>query len=165
MRRGFSVGDGVGVGVGEGSAVALGDGSTEGVGDGVSSGVGLRLGVGSAAGVGSGGGAWVGFGVTTTIPGVGLAGRGDVVGATVCAGVGVTTGGIVAPPVNTGSCATSWEAAKTNAAPSSATVTIVRTSVPVVRIAPRRTWVRRSASQERCSWRRRWSARAARMTR
>jgi len=167
VRRGFSVGVGVCCGVGAGDALGSGVGSgvatSVGLGVGVATSVGL--GVGVATWVGSGGGAWVGPGVTTTIPGVGLAGRGDVVGATVCAGVGVTSGAMVAPPVNTGSCATSWEAAKTNAAPSSATVTIVRTRVPVVRIAPRRTWVRRSASQERCSWRRRWSARAARMTR
>ena len=143
VRRGFSVGVGVGSDVGAGDAVSSGVGSGDAVGSGVGSSV--------ATGVGSGVGACVGPGVTTTIPGVGLAGRGDVVGATVCAGVGVTSGAMVAPPVNTGSCATSWEAAKTNAAPSSATVTIVRTSVPVVRIAPRRTWVRRSASQERCS--------------
>lgn len=160
MRR-LSVGDGVGVGVGDGvgSAVALGDGSTEGEGEAEGSSDGLAL--GEASGVAEGSGEGVGAGVGS---GDGVAeapedGRGVAVfvpGAavgTADAGVsvGVATDSRVARAAgwNAGSCATTWEAAKTNAPPSSATVMIVTISVPVVRIAPRRTCVRRSESHER----------------
>ena len=157
VRRGFSVGNGSGVGVGEGvgSAVALGDGSTEGVGERLGSGVGLGLAEGSGeiegSGVSVGAGVITGSGVAET---TGL-GRGvDIVeGSAVWAAgtevVGVATGVMLArSPVNTGSCATTCEAAKTKAPPRSATVMIVTIRVPVVRIAPRMTWVRRSDSQE-----------------
>ena len=159
VRR-LSVGAGVGVGVGSGDALG------SGVGSGVAAWVGAGVGVGDSVGAGVGFevGTGVGsvVGVTTTPAGVGVPGRGVAVGTAVCSGVGasvgVTSGAIVTREVKAGSWATNCEAAKTNALPSRATVTIVTTSVPVVRIAPRRTWSRRSASQERCSWRRRRSA-------
>ncbi len=171
VRRGFSVGDGLGVGVGEGvgSAVALGDGSTEGVGDGLGSGVGLGLAEGSGETEGAkdsvGPGVVTGSGVAES---TGL-GRGVAVveGSAVWAAgtgvsVGVATGGMVARwPLNTGSCETTCDAANTNAPPSSATDIIVTMRVPVVRIAPRMTWVRRSDSQDRLAPRRARSSRAA----
>lgn len=142
------------MGEGVGSAVALGDGSTEGVGDGLGSGVGLAEGSGES----EGSTATVGAGVITG-PGVaestGL-GRGvaviegSAVGAAGTEGVGVATGAMVArDSVNTGSRWTTCDAAKTKAPPSRATDRMVTTSVPVVRIAPRMTWVRRSDSHER----------------
>ena len=172
MRRGFSVGDGVGVGegVGEGvgSAVALGDGSTEGVGDVLGSGVGLGVAEGSGEIEGSrdsvGAGVITGSGVAeTTGLGRGVAFvEGSAVWAAGTEGVGVATGGTVARcPVNTGSWATTWDAAKTNAPPSSATERMVTSRVPVVRIAPRMTWVRRSDSHERWARRRARSSSAA----
>lgn len=158
VRRGFSVGDGsgVGVGVGVGSAVADGDGSTVGVGVALGSGVGVGVG----DGVADGSRETVGSAVGTGVAGSGVAettelGRGvDIVeGSAVWAAgtevVGVATGSRVARPplpLNTGT--TNCEAANTNAPPSRATVMIVRTRVPVVRMAPRRTWVRRSDSHE-----------------
>ena len=170
VRRGFSVGDGSGVGVGEGvgSAVALGDGSTEGVAVGLGSGVALGVADGSGEAVWAGGS--VGAGVIT---GSGVAettglGRGvDVVeGSAVWAAgtevVGVATGGMVTRgAVNTGKFETTCDAANTNAPPSRATDRIVTIKVPVVRIAPRRTWLRRSESHERWARRRARSSRAA----
>ena len=166
VRRGFSVGDGSGVGVGEGvgSAVALGvaEGSSEG--DGLGVGVGVGLGSGVALGVAEGStdtegcGEAVGAGVIT---GAGVTastgvGRGVAVveGSAVWAAgteiVGVATGGIVTRgPTIDGKLETTCDAANTNALPSRATDKIVTTSVPVVRIAPRRTWLRRSESQDR----------------
>lgn len=77
-------------------------------------------------------------------------------------GVGVATGAIVAPcPVKTGSFVTNSVAARTKAPPSRATDKMVTMSVPVVRIAPRRTWVLRSDSHERWARRRARSSRAA----
>jgi hypothetical protein len=145
------------VGDGVGSAVALGDGSTDGVGDGLGSGVGLGSGLaeieGATDSVGSG--VATGSGVAET---TGL-GRGVavVVGSAVGAAetgvsVGVATGGIVAGcPMNSGNRTTNCDAAKTKAPPRRATDRIVTIRVPVVRIAPRMTWVRRSDSQERCA--------------
>jgi hypothetical protein len=164
VRRGFSVGDGSGVGVGEGVgwAVALGvaDGSAEGVGVGLGSGVALGVALGDADG--SGEAVWAGGSVGAgVITGSGVAettglGRGvDVVeGSAVWAAgtevVGVATGGMVTRgPVNTGKFETTWDAANTNAPPRSATERMVTINVPVVRMAPRRTWVRRSESQDR----------------
>lgn len=170
VRRGFSVGDGLGVGVGEGvgSAVALGDGSTEGVGEALGSGVGLGLAEGSGESEGSmvpaGAGVIAGAGVAeSTGLGRGVAViEGSAVGAAGTEGVGVATGAMVArASVNTGSRWTTCDAAKTKAPPSSATDRMVTISVPVVRIAPRMTWVRRSDSHERWSPRRARSSRAA----
>ena len=75
--------------------------------------------------------------------------------------VGVATGGMLALCEKGGSCLTNCDAAKTKAPPSSATDRIVTIRVPVVRIAPRRTWVRRSESHERRSCRRARSSSAA----
>ena len=164
VRRGFSVGDGSGVGVGEGvgSAVALGvaDGSADGVGVGLGSGVTLGVALGDADG--SGEAVWAGGSVGAgVITGSGVAettelGRGvDVVeGSAVWAAgtevVGVATGGMVTRgPARIGKLATTCDAANTNAPPSSATDRIVTINVPVVRIAPRRTWERRSDSHDR----------------
>ena len=160
VRR-LSVGVGVGVGDGVGSAVAVGVGSTEGDGeaDGSSEGLGLALSSGVAEGSGEGVGTAVGSGdgVAETPEvgrGVAVAVPGAAVGtAEAGASVGVATGGRVARATGWkgGNCATTCEAANTKAPPSSATVTIVTISVPVVRMAPRMTCVRRSDSQERCS--------------
>ncbi len=169
VRRGFSVGEGVGVGVGEGSAVALGDGSGVGVGEGSGVALGDGSGEGSAAIVGAGesvgAGVITGSGVAeTTVLGLGV----DIVpGSAVWAawskvGVGVTTGAMVAL-LNTGT--TNCEAAKTNAPPSNATDMMVTINVPVVRIAPRMTWVRRSESHERLAPRPARSPSAARRIR
>ena len=178
VRR-LSVGDGVGVGEGVGVAAGVGEGSTDGEGVGVASaeGLGLALGVslglgegsGVAAGVGGAVGAGVGSGAgVAETPGVGRGVAGFVAGAAVGTAeagvsVGVATGARVARATgwNAGSCATTWEAANTNAPPSSATVMIVTIRVPVVRIAPRRTWDRRSESHEPCVLRRRRSSKAA----
>lgn len=151
-----------------GSAVALGDGSAEGVGVGVASGVALGVVEGSVetdgAGDSVGAGVITGSGVAETTE----LGRGvDVVeGSAVWAAgtevVGVATGGMVARgPVRIGKFDTTCDAANTKAPPRSATDRMVTMSVPVVRIAPRRTWVRRSDSHERCAWRRVRSSRAA----
>jgi hypothetical protein len=156
VRRGFSVGDGVGDGEGEGvgSAVALGDGSAEDEGDALGSSLGLAEGSseGEACGDSVGAGVAAGSGVAETT-GLGRAVsvvEGSAVWAAGTDVVGVATGGRVARcPLNTGSCATTCEAANTNAPPSRATDRIVTRSVPVVRMAPRMTWVRRSESQER----------------
>ena len=146
------------MGVGEelGSAVALGDGSTEGVADGLGSGDGLGLAEGSGESDGwtesAGAGVIAGAGVAeSTGLGRGVAViEGSAVGvARSRVGVGVTTGPIVAPAVNTGSRWTTCDAAKTKAPPSNATDRMVTISVPVVRIAPRTIWVRRSDSHER----------------
>lgn len=144
------------MGEGVGSAVALGDGSTEGVGDGLGSGVGLGLAEGSGEGDGSTGGAGLGVAVRPGVAESTGLGRGvaviegSAVGAAGTEGVGVATGAMVArDSVNTGSRWTTCDAANTKAPPSSATDTMVTMSVPVVRIAPRMTWLRRSESQER----------------
>ncbi len=157
VRRGFSVGDGLGSGVGDGvgSAVALGDGSTDGLGVGVGSAVGLGAGlaetVGSAVAVGAGVATGSGVAEATGL-GRGVAmseGSADWAAGTNVS-VGVATGGMVARGgVNGGNCATNCEAANTKAPPSRATDRIVTTSVPVVRMAPRMTWLRRSDSQDR----------------
>ena len=178
VRRGFSVGEGVGVGVG--AAVALGDGAGggEGVGEGV--GVGLALGDGAGLALADGDGLALGDGAGSAdvIAGSGVAettvlGRGVVVGPGSAVGVarsrvgaGVTTGAMVAratTAVRTGT--TTCEAANTNAPPSSATDRMVTTRVPVVRIAPRMTWVRRSDSHEWLVPRRARSSSAARRIR
>jgi hypothetical protein len=141
-----------------GWAVGLGEGSTDGDGEALGSTDGLGLGEGSGDADGSGVGAGVadgsGAGVAVA-PGVGwavgLVVPGAAVGAAETAGsVAVATGGSVTrgAGANTGSCATTWEAAKTNAPPRRATVRMVTISVPVVRIAPRMTWLRRSQSHE-----------------
>lgn len=158
------------MGDGVGWAVALGaaDGSAEGVGVGLGSGVALGVAEGSGEAVGSGGS--VGAGVVT---GSGVAettglGRGVeiVEGSAVWAAgtevFGVATGASVARgPVSSGKLLTNCEAANTNAPPSKATDRIVTTRVPVVRIAPRRTWLRRSDSHDRFAWRRARSSRTA----
>ena len=135
--------------------MALGDGSTVGVGVAVGSGVGVGVGLadGSTETVGSTVGAGVasGSGVTETTElgrGVDIV-EGSAVRAAGTEVVGVATGGRVARPplpLNTGT--TNCEAANTKAPPSRATVMIVTTSVPVVRMAPRMTWLRRSESHE-----------------
>jgi hypothetical protein len=150
VRRGFSVGLVVGVGCGVGCGV------TAGGDDAVGSDVGDGLGEGEIDGEGDGVG--VGSGVRTTT-GVCVATTGDGVGTGVAVGVGAIVAGCgVGEAVGVernarsfGSCAMMLEVAKTNAPPRSATVTIVRTSVPVVLIAPRTTWVRRLAIKDRRS--------------
>ena len=170
VRR-LSVGDGEGEGDGVASGVGLGVGSTDGDGeaDGSSDGLGLALSSGVAEGSGVGVGAVVGSvdGVAEGPElgrGVAVAGFAGAVGtAEAGVSVGVATGVRVARAGGwkAGNCATTCEAANTNAPPRRATVMIVTISVPVVRIAPRITWVRRSYIQERCSWRRRRSSNAA----
>jgi hypothetical protein len=154
-----------------GSAVGVGVGSTDGDGeaDGSSDGLGLALSSGVAEGSGVGVGAVVGsvVGVAETPElgrGVAVAVPGGAVGtAETGVSVGVATGGRVARGAGwkAGSCATTCDAANTKAPPRSATVMIVTIRVPVVRMAPRMTCVRRSDSQERCSCRRRRSSNAA----
>jgi hypothetical protein len=160
VRRGFSVGMGVGVGVG----------SADGVGSGVGTGDAVSVGVGDGSGVGSAVGSTDGDGVMSITAGVGVARFGGTVGAAVSAGVGAgvgVTSGLTVPlgPNTWAVCAMKPEAAKTKTPPRRATATIVTTSVPVVRIAPRMTCAGRSASQERRSCRRRRAAIAARMIR
>lgn len=170
VRRGFSVGSGLGVGEGEGvgSAVALGDGSTDGVGEVLGSVEGLGLTEGSLDAEDSadsvGAGVITGSGVAdTTGLGRGVAFvEGSAVWAAGTEGLGVATGGMLARgPENTGSCPTTCEAANTNAPPSSVTERMVTRRVPVVRIAPRITCVRRSDSHERWARRRARSSSAA----
>ncbi len=162
VRRGFSVGVGVGVGedvsVGSamgcdvGSGVALGTGVGSCDATGVAEGVGGTLGPSLADGVGSN----VGPGVTTTPAGVGFPPPEVGVGAAVIPGGGASVGVISGATVPLGANTLAvWamkpEAANTNTPPSRATATIVTTSVPVVRIAPRKTRAGRSASHEWCS--------------
>jgi hypothetical protein len=167
VRRGFSVGAGVGSGVGVGSAVALGVGSTEGSGVGVGVGSGVAEGDGSIDTDGSavldGAGVVVDSGDCETA-GLGVVAivEGSAVWAAGTEVVGVATGSMVARgklAVITGT--TNCDAANTNAPPSSATDRMVTTRVPVVRIAPRTTCVRRSATQDRLAWRRARSSSAA----
>jgi len=134
VRRGFSVGMGVGVGVG----------SAEGVGSGVGAGVATCVGDSVGIGVGSAVGSAEGTGLGVITAGAGVARFGGAVGAAVAsgvgAGVGVTSGLTVPLGANTWAvCAMNPEAANTNTPPRRATATIVTTSVPVVRMAPRRT--------------------------
>jgi hypothetical protein len=156
VRRGFSVGDGVGdgVGVGDGSAVALGDGAGVAVGSGVGDGLGDGAGVGLGVTTGSA----VGAGVATTARGVAAGAVGE---AFVGAGVGVMAGPTVPRGWDTAGGCVKYAEARTNAPPRNATVTMATMSVPVVRTAPRRTWIRRLASHERWSWRFARSAMAA----
>ncbi len=172
VRCGLSVGVGVGEGEGVGSAVALGDGTGVAVGAGVAVGEGVGVGaadsvgeaVGAGVAVGDGVGAGVAMGAVVTlgvaVTGAAVDGRVVADAASCVAGadkVGVATGLRVAPrPAVTGSLLINSDAARTSAPPRRVTTRIVATKVPVVRTAPRRICVRRSASQE---W---WSRRRAR---
>ena len=163
--------------MGVGSGDALGDGSAvdEGVGVGVGSAVGSGVGLADGSGVGEtvgaaeDGGGVDGVGLMTTSGDAETTelGRGVavVVGSAVwTAGtemVGVDTGGSVARGNERRKLRTTCDAAKTKAPPSRATDMIVTISVPVVRIAPRMTCVRRSDSHERCERRRVRSSKAA----
>ena len=151
VRRGFSVGDGAGDGDGEGdgSALALGEGAGVALGSGDGDGLAEGAGVGSGVTTGFA----VGAGVATTAGGVSA----GAVGSTfVGAGVGVMSGATVPCGVGAGAGCVKKAAARTNAPPRNATVTMATMSVPVVRTAPRNTCVRRFASHER------WSCRLAR---
>lgn len=170
VRRGMVVGDGdgEGVGLGDGSALALGDGAGVALGSPI---LGSAEAAGLADGVGVGAGVWyspvlpltVGAGVATTaggVPWVGVAA--DSVGWTfVGAGVGVMSTTTVAREDGAGAGCVSSAAPRTAAPPSKATVTTATMSVPVVRIAPRKTCVWRFSSHERWSCRRARSAIAA----
>lgn len=146
-----------------GSTVGVGVGSSDG--DAEASGVALGLTEGSADVDGS---SVAGAGVTGSgvAESTGLCRGVEVGGSAVWAAgteiVGVATGGRVARcPMITGNCATTCEAANTNAPPSRATVMMVTIRVPVVRIAPRMTCERRSESHEPWARRRARSSRAA----
>ncbi len=153
----MGVGDGSAVALGEGAGVALGDGLGWAVTAGLADGAGLGLGLGVTTGFA------VGAGVATTAGGVTWAGvAADTLGWSV---VGASVGVMLGPTVPRGDGAGAGfvrnAAARTAAPPSNATVMTATISVPVVRMAPRKTWVFRFVSQERWSWRRARSAMAA----
>ena len=190
VADGVSVGLGVGVavGVGDGVADSVGVGVGSGVGSGVGDADGSLEGDAVASGVGAGVGSGVdsvgvaaetltsGDGVNTctglvgdTTTGVDFISTPEVgfgwdatpkVGST-GATVRDATGGNVPLADLRGGAEMNDDAANANAPPMSATETIVTTSVPVVRIAPRKTWRGRFANHERCSSRRCRSARTA----
>ena len=147
VRRGFSVGDGVGDGVGVGSTVALGDGVGVALGSAETAGLADGTGVGAMVTAGLA----VGAGVATTASGVPFTGdAADTVGWTIVgASVGVMSGPTVAREDGAGAGCVSSAAPSTAAPPSNPTVTMATMSVPVVRIAPRKTWVWRFSSHER----------------
>ena len=138
-----------------GAGVGVGDGEGEGVGLGVTSGVGRGVGAG------------VGLGVATWTCGAGVA-----VAVGVAVGDGVATAIATCLGAGGGTRPTCWakpgtkfEAAHTPPTAMIATTKTVATNVPVVRTVPRRICVHRSASQFRCSWRRRRSSSEASRTR
>ena len=137
----MGVGDGTAVALGDGAGVTLGSGDGDWLADGDGLGFGVTTGFGVGAGVATTAGGVAGGTVDSTFVGAGV---GVMSLPTLACGAGVEVG-----------CVKN-AAARTNAPPRNATVTMATMSVPVVRTAPRNTCVRRLANHER------WSCRLAR---